>query len=137
MLFFEKYPNSTKTSVFETVFQQKWRASSSACGGKHSFFDNKSNNEVESDKKPTYGFKSGHCSPQYKALILFENDMYDFANNIRYCKTGNEFQKHLNEDIRRTKQSESLYVTADKTTNIQKVKPDDYNKLLNDNHSGL
>ena len=32
------------------------------------------------------------------------------------------------------KQSESLYVPADKTTtNIYKVKPDDYNKLLNDN----
>ena len=47
------------------------------------FFDNKSNNEVESDEKPTYEFKSEHCPPQHKALTFFENDMYDLARNIR------------------------------------------------------
>ena len=97
------------------------------------FFDNKFNNEVESDKKPTYGFKSEHCPPQHKALTLFKNDMYDLAKNIRFRKTGNKFQQHLNEDIKSIKQSESPYFPADKTTNIYKVKPDDYNKLLNDN----
>ena len=60
--------------------------------------------------------------------------MYDLAKNIRFRKTGNIFQQHLNEDIKSIKQSESFYVPADKTTtNIYKVKPDDYNKLLNDN----
>ena len=97
------------------------------------FFDNKSNSEVELDEKLTYGFKSEHCPPQHKALALFENDMYDLAKNIKFRNTGNKFQQHLNEDIKSIKQFESLYVRADKTTNIYKDKPDDYNKLLNDN----
>ena len=59
--------------------------------------------------------------------------MYDLTKNIRFRKTGKKFQQHLNEHIKSIKQSESLYVPADKTTNIYKVKPDDYNKLLNDN----
>ena len=67
--------------------------------------------------------------PQHKVLTLFENDKYDLAKSIRFRKTGNKFQQHLNEDIKSIKQSESLYVPADKTTNIYKVKPDDYNKL--------
>ena len=36
--------------------------------------------------------------------------MYDLAKGIRFRKTGNDFQQHLNEDIKSIKQFESLFV---------------------------
>ena len=60
-----------------------------------------------------YGFKSEHCPPQRKALTLFENDMYDFAKNIKFRKTGNEFQQQ-NANVKSIKESKSFYVRQTK-----------------------
>ena len=52
-----------------------------------------------------------------------------FVRRPRVSMT-NEFQKHLQEDIKSINDSDKLYVHADKTSNMYKLEKQEYNKLL-------
>ena len=54
-------------------------------------------------------------------------------SSIRFTKHRSEFQKLLSRDIKEVKKSKSIFVPADKTTNIYKLSPDSYKKLLHEN----
>ena len=99
-----------------------------------------SNGESDStaDKFETFGFKSEYSAPASEDLKLFENDLYDLAKNIEFkpsdeIKRCNKFQHQLSQDIKSIKSSNNLFVPADKTTNVYKVKTADYRKLLTSN----
>ena len=58
----------------------------------------------------------------------------DLVTNITYKQhTNNQFQNQLSQSIKEIKQSDKVFLLADKTTNIYKVSTDTYNKLLTEN----
>ena len=53
--------------------------------------------------------------------------------SVEFRHTRNAFQKQLSEDIKQMKESNSVYVSAYKTTNMYKLSVDNYNKILTEN----
>ena len=89
--------------------------------------------DTNTAKKETYGFNSENVPPTDDQLSGFENDLYEMANGIQFRRVQNPFLQKLSADTRKINASNEVYVPADKTTNLYKVPPDEYKKLLNDN----
>ena len=53
--------------------------------------------------------------------------------SIEFRHTCNAYQKQLSKDIKQMKESNSVYVSADKTTNMYMLSVDSYNKILTEN----
>ena len=83
--------------------------------------------------KETYGLNSENVPPTDDQLSGFENDIYEMANGIQFRRVQNPFLQKLATDARKINASKEVYVPADKTTNLYKVPPDEYKKLLSDN----
>ena len=66
---------------------------------------------------------------------MFENDLYELIRNIEFKSNlrHNKFLQKLEKDVQSIKASDHLIVPADKTTNLYKIKKDDYEKLLFNN----
>ena len=94
------------------------------------FFDNEDQSEVSKD---TFGFKTRNTPPQNAELVGFENDMYNLISNLTYRKDNSQFQKKLQNDMAKLKNSPDIIVEADKTNNIYLVKPSNYKKLVQEN----
>lgn len=88
------------------------------------------NPETKTEVKENFGFKSTKTPPQIPELKEFEEGMLDIVQNIEFKKTTSNFQKQLNSDICKIKESDNLYVAADKTTNFYKIDQNQYNVLL-------
>ena len=104
----------------ETVIKKmRWKA--------HFFLngDNKENNTEAS-----FGFKSRYHPPPCTELELFEKDLINIINNVKFTNNKNSFQKKLRADITEIKHSRNIYVFADKTNNVYKMPTSEYNKLL-------
>ena len=71
--------------------------------------------------------------PQCSNLTGFESDLYQMANSVKFRRVLNSFQAQLAKDINAINRSTTLYVPADKTTNLYKVEVKDYEKLLHNN----
>ena len=52
------------------------------------------------------------------------------VRKIKFKKFANEFQNRMRQDIQQIKRSDKVYVPADKTTNMYKVRKDKYERLL-------
>ena len=63
-------------------------------------------------------------------MLAFEADLYQLAKNIKFRYVRNQFQTKLVEDVKCIKNSEHMFVPADKSTNLYKVSPIQYKKLL-------
>jgi len=95
------------------------------------FFDHPS---PSTQKPENFGFNSEKSPPPIKDLAAFENDMYSLIRSIDFKDHHSSgFQKKLNDDIREISNSPCVFVPADKTTNVYKLSPSYYNKLLSDN----
>ena len=101
------------------------------------FYDKR--NSVENDENDNrnskFGFKSNHSPPQNKHLKPFEDDLYDVIRSIEFKPVKSQFLKKLKDDVSEIKNSQNMYVFADKTTNIYTMQKEDYGKLLKDNIS--
>ena len=53
--------------------------------------------------------------------------------SIEFRHTRNAYQKQLSKDIKQMKESNSVYVSADKTTNMYMLSVESYNKILTEN----
>ncbi len=91
------------------------------------------NPEITTEQKETYGFKSTKSPPSIPELKEFENGMLHLVQNIEFNNSTSQFQKKLSKDAQIIKQSDKLYVAADKTTNFYKLQPDKYEQLLEQN----
>ena len=80
-----------------------------------------------------YGFQTRNYPPQCKELQNFEKDLLDTIKLIKFRIVKDDFQRKLKEDILNIKSSPDVYAFADKTTNIYKLPPQDYKKLLHEN----
>ena len=85
--------------------------------------------------KHTYGFKSVNTPPAVEHLSAFEEDLYSLARSIQFTQHKNTFQQKLARDVRDIKNSSSVLVSADKTTNLYSMPSDEYRKLLRENIS--
>ena len=77
----------------------------------------------------TYGFEMLNCPPKIKEIILFERELWDLVNEIKFRKVSSNFQNWLEEDIKAIKKSREIFVFANKTSNIYKIEKNEYNKL--------
>ena len=75
-------------------------------------------------------FKSQRTPPNHKLLEPFENDLFKLIKKIRFRKRDDHFQDRLKKDIRDLKNSKTIWVRADKSKNIYKIRPDEYQNLL-------
>ena len=55
------------------------------------------------------------------------------VNNIEFRKTDNDLQRTMRNDIKMIKQSGKIVVSADKSANLYKVDPEEYQRLLLNN----
>ena len=86
--------------------------------------------DLRMDHKETYGFISTKPPPIIPELKEFENDLVDLIQNIKFRHVPNHFQNKLRKDINLIKKDDHLYIPADKTNNYYRVKPADYEQLL-------
>ena len=85
------------------------------------------------DKKETFGFKTSYYPTQIPELELSEKYLCNLVNLIKFRANMNSFQKQLNKNIRTIRESKSLLVFADKTSNIYEMPLEEHNKLLKEN----
>ena len=62
-------------------------------------------------------------------MELFEKDLWNLVNKLKFRKIKRNFQRQLNEDIWVINRSNKVLVFADKTSNIYKLDTDEYKKL--------
>ena len=79
-------------------------------------------------------FPTKKSAPICVKLIPFESELIDLINKVelKHVKTNN-FQCNLRNKINSIKKSNKLVIFADKTNNLYKISPKNYNKLLLDN----
>ena len=118
----DNYMKTMISKVESLLRRMRWKAF---------FFDKKQQPDAATFN--AYGFNSERAPPQSTALIPFENDLYNMLSSIKFTNRRTEFQKQLSRDLREIRTSDSLFVPADKTTNLYKLPPDEYNKLLHNN----
>ena len=91
------------------------------------------NPEKTPDNKETYGFPSTKSPSPILELKEFEDDMLNLVQNIQFKHPRKQFQKKLRNDSIKIKENQKVLIPADKTTNFYKLKPEQYNKLLEEN----
>ena len=77
----------------------------------------------------TRKLSSLNCSPRDKELIQFESDLLDIIKSLKFPKTRSHFQKRLKDNINTI---DTTLTFADKTSNLYKLKKEQYQKMLND-----
>ena len=80
----------------------------------------------------TYGLKTLNCPRKIKEMVLFERDLWDLVNKIKFRKVTSNFRNQLKEVIKAVKKSKKIFVFADKTSNMYQIEKDEYNKLSTD-----
>ena len=93
------------------------------------------NDENSQVTTSNFGFKSQATPPQNKHLNAIEVDMYEMIRSIEFRNLSDEFKKQLAADITKIKETISLTIPADKTTNFYSISVEDYEKLLTENIS--
>ena len=97
------------------------------------FFQPNDPNPNEEPQNPqTYGLKTNKCPPQVPAMKKFEADLINMAANLTFCRTTNDFQKKLKEDMKNLRESTKTMTPADKTSNYYRLTKEEYNKLKHD-----
>lgn len=103
------------------IRNMRWRA--------YHYLHRKENTE----RKETYGFNSKRAPPVIDELKVFENGMTDLIRDIEFSDQTNDFQRELRKDMKSVKEDSHLVIKADKTTNFYRMKPCDYNDLVDKN----
>ena len=89
--------------------------------------------KLESTNKESFGFRSRKCPPTVEELINFENDLMLMLKNIQFRHINSTFQEQLKKDIQEVRQSNQLFVSADKSRNIYEMNKEDYEKVMHEN----
>ena len=92
-----------------------------------------SNSEENGDGKANFGFPTSSAPPKNQILYNFENDMYEMIRTVEFEPVRTSFQRQLSEDLKSIKNSDKVYVPADKTRNMYGITPQEYDKLLKEN----
>ena len=107
------------------IKRMRWKA--------HFYNEKKDAKENKTQTIPeAYGLKSLDCPPQVKELIQFESDLLDMIKALKFRKTRSHFQRRLKEDINNIHSTDTTLTFADKTSNLYKLKKEQYKKMLHD-----
>ena len=107
------------------IKRMRWKA--------HFYNEKKDIKENETHTIPeTYGLNCLNCPPQVIELIQFQSDLLDMIKSLKFRKTGSHFQRTLKEDINTIHSTDTTLTFADKTSNLYKLKKEQYKKMLND-----
>ena len=87
----------------------------------------------EEEANENFGFKSGKNPPKIKELDAFVRDVLDIVNKVTFRNKPNKFQRELNINMKKMKETSSIIIGADKSMNFYKTGYQKYQKLLNDN----
>ena len=66
-------------------------------------------------------------------MLAFEKALYALVRSIEYTSPKNEFLHRLKSDVKKIKESENVFVLADKTTNLYEVDKATYKKVMLEN----
>ena len=89
--------------------------------------------KLKGSDKDNYGFKTAECPFSVKELVPFENDVMDMIKNLQFKRINNKFQSNSKNDIRQTRESNNLFVSADKSRIIHKVSNASYERMMHEN----
>ena len=89
--------------------------------------------KLDSSEKQTFGFRSRNCPPAVEELANFEDDLMLMTKNVEFRNINNTFQEKLRNDVKELRESDKVFVSADKSLNIYKIEKDEYKKLLFEN----
>ena len=95
--------------------------------------DGDDDDDDRGSNKETYGFKSRKCPPRIDEMKAFENDVYGMIEDVAFRETSNSFQQTLKRDLKRIKDSDRVFVAADKSRNLCSMPADKYKKLVIEN----
>ena len=74
--------------IEQVIKRMKWKAF---------FYINPSREKMQQK----YGLKTLNCPPKIKEMVLFERDLRDLVNKIKFRKVSSNFQNQLKEDIKK------------------------------------
>ena len=94
------------------------------------FFLNSNEKSKEEPKRETFGFKSKHHPCHLREFDNFEKDLFNVAASLKLRKLKDSFQEKTKSNISDIKSSPSVFLFADKTSNIYTATPREHNKLL-------
>ena len=80
-----------------------------------------------------FGFKTLTTPPRNEHLNAFENDLYDLIQKVEFTNVQSTFQQKLKKDVQRIKSSNNMPIFTDKSTILDELSRDQYEKLLHDN----
>ena len=86
---------------------------------------------TKKEPKETYGFKTSNQPPLIPQLTGFEDRLQQIVENVKFRPGTNKTQKKMREDLNKMKNSNKIYVAADKTSNwytLEKQENDDLKK---------
>ena len=81
-------------------------------------------NQPENTKN-CFTMKSRKCPPQAEGMKGFEKDLTKMIENIQFRKVSTAFLLKLDEQIKNTKSSKKMFISADKTQNFYEIKKED------------
>ena len=85
------------------------------------------------DDKELYGFKSAKSPPKVPEIEPFENEFFEMVGSVSFTSHRTMFQRKLAKKKMEIESSEKVFILGDKTSNIYKVSPEQYNKLILEN----
>ena len=87
----------------------------------------------DKQQTPTYGLKSKRTPPQVPEIKQFEDDVAQMIENIKFRNYSDEFIKMVEEDKKRIRSSQNVFIPADKTRNMYEMSAPAYDKLVIEN----
>ena len=91
------------------------------------------NPDKRSKEIETYGFNSRKTPPQLEQMTQFEDSLLQMIDNIQFRDNKCQFQSNLRKNVKEIRQSNHMYIPADKTNNYYKLEKHEYDKMLKDN----
>ena len=83
--------------------------------------------------KENYGFKSLIAPPRTPELRPFEDSLLHLIQNIEFSTISNPYLNTLKNEVKKIEKDPNLIISADKTSNFYKMKPQKYQELLEKN----
>ena len=90
-------------------------------------------NKLDQSDNETYGFKTRKCPKPVAEMAPFENELMDMIKNLEFRNVNSNFQRQLYNDLKTVKSCPKVIMSADKSRNMYKIEPVDYEKHLLDN----
>ena len=86
---------------------------------------------TEKEGREKYGFKTRkHPPPHIKEMDKFQAEMIGMVKEIKFWKMRNNIQQKMYEDMRRIKESESIFVKSDKSGNLYEIEKGEHKQMM-------